>query len=396
MTVMRTLLKNKIILAAALILLAVTLLSIWRIHALQAEEGWDEELMKSLDWVIPPGVYAGIVMEEVDGQLLFRVDNDTVLNEKGRSVDLKGLQRMHADWDSIAYHSAGYGIVQESLGMGEYSYRVESLDGEVLYDAGKRTIGMTEEPGYILLGDGSVVSLENGKTVYTPKEGEAVSSQIGDYWIMTVTFPWRTEFNTNTLLYLRNLDFSVALDGMLFTYIGDIEGDRIVGKVLEGYDYYGKRPEHNPRQPELPAAFRVLDGEGNVLFPLTPEDAASEIFGVADGCVISEVSDGSEFLQQRLHFVDNLPENDAYIDLPKGMYLQGMSATGYISFRQAGAIYDEKDDRYHDGMGIMNRQGDIIVPPVFSYVRRILQDCAVVELSGEYGVIRIGGGRDEG
>ena len=50
---MRTLLKNKIILAAALILLAVTLLSIWRIHALQAEEGWDEELMKFLPELSP-------------------------------------------------------------------------------------------------------------------------------------------------------------------------------------------------------------------------------------------------------------------------------------------------------------------------------------------------------
>ncbi|MBQ8562359.1 MAG: hypothetical protein IJ443_00515 [Firmicutes bacterium] len=385
----RKLLKNRIILASVLVLVAVTVLSIWQIGRIQKEEGWDRFFAKSLEWVIAPGIYQQIAVVEADGELVFCVEGGAAeepvaIDENGRHVNLKGMQRMAEN--GIGYHDAGYGIVNETAADG-YSeiWQLVTVDGEVLYDSRNEGFSMTEMPGYIRFstrGNSRVVSLESGEVVYSAPEGETVSGQKGNYWIMSVTFPWRTEFNTETLYYLRNLDFSVALDGMMFTGISEIEDDMILGKVLEGYDYYGERLVYGKDSPELSVSEKVLDGSGTVLYSPDEIGAGCEITSAGDGWFTTAETCGGARVE-KMHFFDSLKDGDA-LELPEGILPWELYDKGYIQFADS------------EKTGIMDRKGNVIVPPGFAYVRDLEKDCVVVVLGSECGVIRIGGNRDEG
>lgn len=390
---MRTLLKNKIILAAALILLVVTLLSIWRIHVLQAEEGWDEELMKSLDWVIPPGVYGMIVIDEIDGQTVFHVtdyrrnNESKVIDMQGKRIEREGLQRMDYTVEEILYHPAGYGLVRGTAANGfSDSYRLETLDGDTVYDGGTNALALTEQPGYVRIVHGGVVSLDTMETVYSPKEGESITDQKGDYWVMSVEIPWQG--GIKTLKYLRNMDFTAAFDGMLFESVLDIQDDIVVGKVVNGYSC-DNLPEYKEGQTKITAVWKVLDGKGNILFPVKDDDMGKEIISADDGFFTTEEN---EFV--RIHFLDNLPEDEEAIDLESGQTPRIMSENGYITFSQSsfndGSV--ENGEKY----GIMDRRGNVIFAPIFVRPRRVEGDLLVARFPNACGVIRIGGGRDEG
>lgn len=70
--------------------------------------------------------------------------------------------------------------------------------------------------------------------------------------------------------------------------------------------------------------------------------------------------------------------------LPEGILPWELYDEGYIQFADS------------EKTGIMDRKGNVIVPPGFAYVRNLEKDCVVVVLGSECGVIRIGGNRDEG
>jgi len=391
------LLKNRIILVLVLILVSIMSLSVWQIVKIQQAESWSPAEMRSFDWVIEPGLYWEIIMEEVDGQVLFLADHKfhgkMLLDAEGNQLRRKGLERMHTDYNSIDVHSSGYGIVIETDPAGNDTYRVETLDGEVLYDGGRQPISLTEVEGYILPGDGSVLSLETGERIYIPKEGEAVGRQQGNYWVMTVTFPWQTEFNTKTLCYLRNLDFSVALDGKLFSYVGYIDGDRVLGTVLDDYDYYDSLPEYDVQNPDLAETNVILDGAGNSLLPEDGAYSSEDIHFTRYNWFETREQTEDSFVST-IHFLDNMPEDDEALELDPGMVLWYLSEDGLMTFADPGRPGDE-ETRVPERRGVMNRQGDILVPPVFHNVMKAEHNFAVVVLSGEYGVIRIGGEQDE-
>ena len=84
----RKLLKNPIILTFVLVMSAVVILSVCMKHSSKEKEGWDSEAMRDLDWVIEPGVYWDIIMEEVDGRTVFladhKFDGKMLLDEQGK------------------------------------------------------------------------------------------------------------------------------------------------------------------------------------------------------------------------------------------------------------------------------------------------------------------------
>lgn len=390
---MRTLLKNKIILAAVLILLAVTLLSIWRIHVLQAEEGWDAELMKSLDWVIPPGVYGMIVIDEIDGQTVFHVtdyrrnNESKVIDMRGKYVEQEGLQRMDYTVEEILYHPAGYGLVRGTAANGfSDSYRLETLDGDIIYDDGTNVLALTEQPGYVRIVHGGVVSLDTMETVYSPKEGETITEQKGNYWIMSVEIPWQG--GMKTLKYLRNMDFTAALDGMLFESVLDIQEDLVVGRVVNGYSC-DNLPEYKEGQTIITAEWKVFDGKGNILFPANDNDMGKEIISANDGFFTTE-----ENGFMRIHFLDDLPNDDETVDLENGQVPYFMSENGYITFSQSGL--NESSVENGEKYGIMDRKGNVIYDPIFARPRRAEGDFLAARFPNACGVIRIGGGMDEG
>ena len=387
---LRKLLKNRIILLSIFILVAVTILTIWQIGRIQLDEGWDRDFAKSLDWVIVPGIYDRIAMGQVDGNLIFRVEGSTIdgpvhINEDGETVHLKGLQRMSSNWNGIGCHDAGYGIVLETAPDG-YSeiWQLVTAEGDVLYDSGTEGFSMSEMPGYIYFdtrGNSRVVRAESGETVYFAPEGEHVYNQMGSYWIMSLTLPGKSEINPETLYYLRNTDFSVALDGMMFTGISEIEGDMILGEVLEEYNYYGERPVHSMNSSELSVSEKVLDGRGNVLFSPDEIGADCEITSAGDGWFItSEMHDGKRL--EKIHFFDCLKEAYA-LELPEGALVGDVYDSGYMRV----------DD--YPKAGLMDRNGNTVIPSKFAYVRDMEQDCVVVVLGSECGVIRIGGDGNE-
>ena len=394
----RKLLKNPIILTFVLVMSAVVILSVWMTHSAKEKEGWDSEAMRDLDWVIEPGVYWDIIMEEVDGQTVFladhKFDGKMILDEQGKPLLRKGLERMYTTYNSVEFHPAGYGVVLETDSAGNDSYRVENLDGDVLYTGGSQPIKLTEMAGYILPGDGSVVSLETRERIYTPKEGEAVGRQQGDYWVMTITFPWKTEFNSNTLCYLRNLDFSIAQDGKLFSYVGFIDGDRVMGTVLDDYDYYGPLPEYDAQNPKLAETNVILDGAGNSLLPEDGKYSSEDINFTRYNWFETREYTEDTFVTT-IHFLDNMPEDDEALKLEPGMVLWSLSEDGLMIFADPGHS-GGGEDFVPERRGVMNRQGDVLLPPIFHNVLKAENNYAVVVLASEYGVIRIGGDGDEG
>lgn len=373
---LKILLRNKIILAVLAGLLAVSVLCAVNVTSRLNNMDKIQEQLDAMDWVLPLGGYDRIKIAEVQDEVYFAVKKDgkvEILDAEGkRTSAMKGLKEACEENSfftlDIRIHPEGYWL---AYGPSWDWQQIRTCDGnteqyfqEKLYD---RQLLLTEKPGYIIDRiSRTVMDMKTGDVIYTAKADERVVRQLGDFWIMEREIPWPDA--GLTLTYLRDMNFEVALGGMLFDGIWNIDGDRIIGTVITT-GTYDKLPEE-----VIAVENCMLDASGKILFSdADVESGDLIILGAEDGYFFT--LEGHE--HYRMHFTDG----SGTVDFAEGYEPVGACQNGVFAFT-------DRADKY----GFKNRAGETVIPLIFDQVSTIHQGMAVVTRGSYTGVIRLEGG----
>ncbi len=376
---LRNVFRNGLVKALFIGLIVLSLLCVTTVNRQFAQMDWQEQQLNEYEWAIPLGLYDEIQVAEFDGKVYFL----TGAGEPGSmdytvyEADGETLKPLDGFWQpfltSDVYrmtreiHPAGYWIYRASGDSGrEY---VTDMDGNQLSPKSKKyTLQLTETAGYVInMESRAVFSLDSGKPVYQALENERVVDQMGDYWIMERDIPWPHGVPL-TVMYLRNLDFSMALDGMLFDSVYEVEGGKICGTVITT-GTYDVLPDE-----VIAVEERIVEADGSWT-KIFDEAGDSVILGAGDGYYVTLERDGKE---KKIQFLDG----SAPTAIDKNVELFGPCRNGVIAFQN-------QDDLKR---GFLNRKGEILTEPIFEGCSTPHLDMAVVVHNGRTGVIRLKGG----
>lgn len=373
---LKILLRNKIILAVLAGLLAVSVLCAVNVTSRLNNMDKIQEQLDAMDWVLPLGGYDRIKIAEVQDEVYFAVKKDEtaeILDAEGkRTSAMKGLKEACEEnyffTLDVRIHPEGYWL---AYGPSWDWQQIRTCDGnreqyfqEKLYD---RQLLLTEKPGYVIdRSNRTVMDLKTGNVIYTAKADERVVRQLGDFWIMEREIPWPNA--GLTLTYLRDMNFQLALDGMLFDGIWNIDGDRIIGTVITT-GTYDQLPEE-----VIAVENCVLDTSGKILFSDADVESGDLILlGAEDGYFFA--------LENHEHYRMHFTDGSGFVDFAEGYEPVGTCQNGVFAFTDRAGKY-----------GFRNKAGETIIPPIFDQASFIHQGMAVVTRGSYTGVIRLEGG----
>ena len=380
---LKNMFRNGLMKALFIGLIVLSLLCVSTVNRQFDQMDWQEQQLNAYEWVIPLGLYDEIQVAEFDGKVYFLAgagepgSMDYTVYETDAEGD--SLQPLDGFWQPFLtsdvdhrmereIHPAGYWITRNS-GASDREY-VTDMDGNQLSPKSKEyTLQLTETPGYVIdMESRAVFSLDSGKPVYQALENERVVGQMGDYWIMERDIPWPHGVPL-TLMYLRNMDFSMALDGMLFDSVYEVEDGKICGTVITT-GTYDVLPDEVIALEE-----RIVEADGSWT-EIFDEAGDGVILGAGDGYYVTHDWESEE---TRVNFLDG----SAPAAIEKNMELFGPCCNGVIAFQNL-------DDNLKKGF--LNCKGEILIEPIFEACSTPHQDMAVVVHSGRTGVIRLKGG----
>ena len=378
MSSLKHLFQNGLIKAMFIGIVILSLLCISLVNQMLAKMDVKEQSLIGYEWIIPLGMYDEINAAEFQESVYFLAGEGEEGNRTYTIYEWDGTSlKINENWHifltsgkennlSRKVHPAGYWISRDKDGM----ECVTDLERNQLTSyRNEFTFELTELPGYVIdRVQDSVISLNNQSIVYRAPENEGIHGQMGDYWIMEVDIP-REGRAPITLLYLRNQDFSMALDGMLFTVIREIESGTVCGEAVTNVSY-----------DDLPAKLiyseeRIVEADGSWR-AVSPDAGKMGIMGADDGYYTTWARNTDKL---RLHFFDGTDS----APIEGGMKPFGPRRNGIIAFRM-------QDDDLKTGF--MNSKGEIIVEPIFSEWSIPHMDTAVVVHDGQVGVLRLKGG----
>lgn len=380
---LKNMFRNGLMKALFIGLIVLSLLCVSTVNRQFDQMDWQEQQLNAYEWVIPLGLYDEIQVAEFDGKVYFLAGagepgsmDYTVYETDADGDSLKPLAGfwqpfLTSDVDhrmTREIHPAGYWITRNS-GASDREY-VTDMDGNQLSPKSKKyTLQLTETPCYVIdMESRTVFSLDSGKSVYQALENERVVGQMGDYWIMERDIPWPHGVPL-TLMYLRNMDFSMALDGMLFDSVYEVEDGKICGTVITT-GTYDVLPDEVIALEE-----RIVEADGSWT-EIFDEAGDGVILGAGDGYYVTHDWESEE---TRVNFLDG----SAPAAIEKNMELFGPCCNGVIAFQNL-------DDNLKKGF--LNCKGEILIEPIFEACSTPHQDMAVVVHSGRTGVIRLKGG----
>ena len=369
-------LKNKIVLATVISLLAVSVICAFNLTSRLNSMDRIQSQLDAMDWVIPLGTYESLYAAEVQGNVYFAAEQGkdvTILDAEGKpAAEMAGLAEARDCFYKleVLIHPEGYWIDLSSAGYQKIRTCDESqryFDG---YIAGSSLI-LADQPGlaYTMTGNGNTaVNLKTGKVIYTAKSDERIVRQDGEFWIMEREIPWSNA--ALTLTYLRDMNFEMALDGMLFDGIWDIDGDHIAGAVITT-GTYDQLPEE-----VIAVENCILDTSGNVLYSDADTESGDLILLGADEGYFFTMENHERY---RMHFSDG----SGSLDFAEGHEPVGPCRDGLFAFTTG-------EDRY----GFKNKDGETVIPAIFDMVSQPHQGLAAVQRGRDVGVIRLEGGAD--
>lgn len=371
--------SNNIILFSFLGLLALSLFFAGTMTGLLNDQYREDAALAEMDWVFPLGMYDRIQIAEAQGEVGFKVESASwsvlqdryyeLLDEEGKPMQDDWFPR-DADTSSrmeLKVHPAGYYVVRDENNEANY---IVNLRGEHLtwFHYGTH-LELTEVPGYAIdRNSGKVIAIKEGNdvTVYEPDSGERVVNQLGDFWLMEKDLTWTG--SPLTVYYLRDMDFQVALDGMLFDGIYDIDSDRIAACVITSGTLY-RLPEE-----EISVDWRVMNVSGDTIYPMG-DDEDVIMLGADEGYWFAM----EDHEHRKIYFNDGTEPIDFVEDArPVGPCRNGLF------------VFQNEDGKY----GVMRKDGIVAAQPLFDNMSPLHQNMAVVVNGGRLGVIRLKGGED--
>lgn len=350
---------------------------------------WTEQMLGQYEWVIPLGMYDEISAAEIGDTVYFLTGSGEEGKREYTVYEWNGISlKNDAQWKNMQVfltshggnrltrnvHPAGYWISRKS-GVPEREYVTDMEGSQLTSSYGSYMLQLTEQPGYVINRENNtVISLETQDVIYKALENERIMNQMGDYWIMERDIPWPHGVPL-TITYLRNMDFSIALDGMLFDSVYEVEGGKICGTVITT-GTYDVLPEE-----VIAVEERIVEADGSWT-PLFSEAGDGVILGAMDGYYKTrEWNSGEAESQTMIHFMDGR----ASAVIESGVEPIGPCRNGFIAFQN------------EDGLkkGFLNQKGEIIVEPIFERCSDSQLDAAVVMHNGQYGVLYLKGGEKD-
>ncbi len=347
---------------------------------------WTEQQLSQYEWVIPLGMYDEISSAEIGDTVYFLAGSGEEGHREYTVYEWDGTSlKNDAQWKNMQIfltsqggnrltrnvHPAGYWISRKS-GVSEREYVTDMEGSQLTSSYGNYMLQLTEQPGYVINRENNtVISLETQDVIYKAPENERVMNQMGDYWIMERDIPWPHGVPL-TIMYLRNMDFTMALDGMLFDSVYEIEGGKICGTVITT-GTYDVLPEE-----VIAVEERIVEPYGSWT-PLFTNAADGVILSAGDGYYVTqEWSPTESKIQTKIHFLDG--RESAVIE--DWMEPIGPCRNGIIAFQNQNDLKK----------GFMNVSGEIIAEPIFTNCSYPHLDTAVVVHNGQLGVMRLKGG----
>ena len=344
------------------------------VNGLLHEQNRKLDVLDDMDWVFPLGTYDRIKVAEAEGKVAFLVESSSwntdyyseLIDAEGNSAaygwylgDVNGNGQLE-----LNIHPDGY-FVNRNPNDSEH---VQNLRGVPLtwFQYGSSLV-LTEVPGYVIdASKGSVLSITEGDdiTVYEPEEGEHVINQMGDYWIIEKSLPWPG--GNLSVLYLRDMDFQVAMDGMLLDSIYNIDGEYIACEMITSGTYY------NLPQEVIEVDWRVMTEDGEIFYSA---NSSGDMSLLNAGTGYYFVLEDPE--TRKIYFYDG----SAPLDLEKGTMPVGPCRNGLFVFKNEEGKY-----------GVMDKSGQIAAEPLFDSMSCLHQNMAVVVYGNDFGVIRLKGG----
>ena len=371
---LKYLLKSPAVLGMLAAVLLISLFFSLMVTGLLTRQNRDLGQMEELDWVFPLGTYDRIRVAEAEGKVAFLVESSSWSTDYySELVDTEGKPAAYG-WYlggikgngllELNIHPKGYYVKRNP----NDSEHVQNLHGEPLtwFQYGSSLL-LSETPGYAIeTVTNRVLAIRQGDdiTVYEPEDGERVIDQKGDYWIIEKSLPWPG--NNLTVFYLRDMNFQIAMDGMLFGGIYDIDGDYIACEVITSGTYY------KPPQEVVEVDWRIMTAEGEIFYSA---NASGDMSLLNAGTGYYFVMEDPE--TRKMYFYDG----SGPLDFEKGTMPVGPCVDGLIRFKT-------EDGKY----GIMNKDGEIVVQPLFDSMSYLHQNMAVVVYGEDFGVIRLKGG----
>lgn len=379
MSSLKHLFQNGLIKAMFIGMVILSLLCVSTVKQQFEQMDWTEQQLNEFEWIIPLGLYDEINVAETGGSVYFLTGTGEKGNMEYTVFEWDGKKlKNNEQWQLLLtsnvdsnltrkMHPAGYWIYRESNQSGR-EYVTDMQRNRLTTRHGKYTLRLTEQPGYVIdMGANSVISLETGNVIYTAQENERVMNQMGDYWIMERDIPWPHGVPL-TILYLRNMDFSMALDGMLFDSVYEVEGGKICGTVITT-GTYDVLPEEIIAIEE-----RIVDADGSWT-PIFQTAGDGVILSAGDGYYVTREWNTDE---TKIHFFDG----GEPVIIEDGIEPNGPCRDGIIPY------YEQKNFK----KGFLNISGEVVAEPIFSECSYPHQGTAVVVHNGRYGVLRLKGG----
>ena len=377
MSSLKHLFRNRLVLAVFIGLILLSLLCISTVNRELAEMEWQEATLQGYDWLIPMGIYDGIHVAEMNGTVYFTAEIGTERELDGTIYKSNGTYLAvteEYDWFlnlcadrehlQLDVHPAGYGITQRWAGAGkEYVWDMERK--RLTEDFDRFSLQLTEASGYAIDRiQNTVISLTDGSVVYRAKSDERIVGQDGDYWILERDIPWPDA--GLTLTYLRDMEFGIALNGMLFDSVYDVHEGRILGTVITSGTYYALPEE------VISVENRFVEADGSW----------EPLFEEGEDNVLVRGQDGFYILLDR----ETEEQTLCYMDGTEPLQLS--EGTEPVAVNDGIVTVETEDGK----MGYLDLQGNVIAEPIFSQVSIPHKNLAVVVFNGDVGVIRLKGG----
>ena len=386
MSSLKHLFQNGLIKAMFIGMIILSLLCALTVKQQFEKMDWTEQMLSQYEWVIPLGMYDEISAAEIGDTVYFLAGSGEEGNREYTVYVWDGTSlKNDAQWENMQVflsshggnrltrnvHPAGYWISRKS-GVSEREYVTDMEGSRLTSNHRSYMLQLTEQPGYVINRENNtVISLENQDVIYKALENERIMNQRGDYWIMERDIPWPHGVPL-TIMYLRNMDFSMALDGMLFDSVYEVEDGKICGTVITT-GTYDVLPEE-----VIAVEERIVEADGSWT-PLFADASDGMILSAGDGYYVTqEWSHEESKTQTIIHFLDG--RESAVIE--NWMDPIGPCRNGFIAFQY------QKDLKE----GFMDASGVIVAEPIFSNCSYPHLDTAVVVHYGQMGVLHLKGG----
>ena len=175
----------------------------------------------------------------------------------------------------IVINEAKLTVVDES---GDYQlvkendvYTVRTIEGEVVYEPVSDDAMLVAREGYIVdqvpSGKMGVIDFLSGKVIFVPDDDDRIETGKTGLWVMEKSIEEKDSIFVETVYYILDENFEIALDGTLFDMV-EYTDEYLYGGVLVGDNYNDmqKAIKKGKYTPSAKKEYCVVNNKGEIVY----------------------------------------------------------------------------------------------------------------------------------